>query len=162
MSFSQSRAIEDFYNKYKHHEDISKVELKGWVLKLVAKFTNEADATDDFLRKITKLRVLSMDHGNIVEKSDYNRLLKSVKSDRFEDLMHFKDGDGDVKILIREGGSSVTDILMLISGDDSFTLLSLEGKLKFSDIQNLSIDIEGAEHLEKISERKVHKPSPKA
>ncbi|GAB5552171.1 MAG: hypothetical protein Sapg2KO_17620 [Saprospiraceae bacterium] len=165
VSFSQSKAIEDFYNKYKHHEDISKVELKGWVLKLVAKFTDEADTTDDFLRKITKLRVLSMDEGNLVERSDYNQLLKKVKSDRFEDLMQFKDKDGDVTILIREGGSAVTDILMLISGDDNFTLLSLEGRLKFSDIQNLNldIDIEGAEHLEKVKKDKRKRgPSPKA
>lgn len=165
VSFSQSKAIEDFYNKYKNHEDISKVELKGWVLKLVAKFTDEADTTDDFLRKITKLRVLSMDEGNLVSKSEYNTLLKKVHSDRFEDLMHFKDGDGNVKILIREGASAVTDILMVISSEDSFTLLSLEGRLKFSDIQNLSLDldIEGAEHLEKVKKdgRKSHR-SPKA
>ena len=156
LSFSQSKAIEDFYNKYKNHEDISKVELKGWVLKLVAKFTDEADNTDDFLRKITKLRVLSMDEGNIVERADYNRLIKNVQSDRFEDLMYFKEGDSDVKILIREGASAVTDILMVISGDDHFTLLSLEGRLKFSDIQNLNldIDIEGTEHLGKVSKRK--------
>lgn len=156
VSFSQSKAIEDFYNKYKNHEDISKVELKGWVLKLVAKFTDEADTTDDFLRKITKLRVLSMDEGNLVEQSDYNQLLKKVKSDRFEDLMQFKDKDGDVTIMIREGGSAITDILMLISGDDNFTLLSLEGRLKFSDIQNLNldIDIEGTEHLEKVKKDK--------
>lgn len=158
-SFAQSKAIEDFYNHYKGQEDISRVELKGGILNLVAKFTDESDA-DEIIRKVTKLRVLDIDRGKLVSKSDLNRLEKAVKKDRFEDLMQIRDEGDDIHILIREQEGAVTDILVLIYGDDGFTMLSLEGKMRFKDIQNLSIEFEGGEHLEKVSDKDKAHESP--
>ena len=153
LAQSQSNAIQKFYNKYHDQDDISKVELKGWVLKLASTFADEEDA-DRLLSRITRLRVLSMDNGNLVSKSEYNSLLKAVRNDRFEDLMHFKEDGDNIQIMIREDRSSVTDILVLISGIEKFTLLSLEGKLKFSDIRELKIEVEGAEHFERVPNKK--------
>ena len=162
LAQSQSKAVQEFYNKYKDHNDISKVELKGWVLKLAATFTDEAEA-DKLLSRITRLRVLNMKNGSLVNKAEYNQLLKKVRGDRFEDLMHFKEDGDNIKILIREGKSHITDVLVLISGAEHFTLLSLEGKLKFSDINDLNIEVDGAEHFEKVPDkRRVHEQEPRA
>jgi hypothetical protein len=131
------------------------------VLKLAAKFADE-DNAGDFVRKVTKLRLLNMENGNLVSRSEYNRLVKSVQSDRFEDLMQIREDGDDIRIMIREKGSAVTDVLVLITGQDGFTMLSLEGKLRFKDIQQLNIDIDGAEHFEKVSEKRSSKPTPRA
>lgn len=149
ITFAQSKAIESFYNKYKGQEDISKVELKGWVLRLAAKFTDEDDA-GELVRKVTKLRLLNMENGNLVSRSELGHLVKAVQADHFEDLMQIREDGDDIRIMIREQGDAVTDILVLISGEDGFTLLSLEGKMRFKDIQNLTIDVDGGEHLEKV------------
>jgi hypothetical protein len=99
----------------------------------------------------------------MVNPAEYQRLVKAVRRDRFEDLMSIKDEDDNIQIMIREKGETVTDVLVLINGDDHFTLLSLEGKLKFSDLNNLHIDIDGAEHFEKVPERKTEpRSTPRA
>ena len=127
--------------------------MKGWVLKLAAKFTDEADA-DKLLERITTLRLLSMEKSDRSSKTDFLNLKKQVRQDQFEDLMHFRDKDDDIQIMIKEGRERVTDILVLIEVDEEFTLISLEGNLKFSDIQQLQFDIEGTEHLERVPERR--------
>lgn len=160
-SFAQSKAIEDFYNHFRGQEDISQVELQGGILNLVAKFTDESDA-DELIRKVTRLRVLNMDEGNLVSKSDLSRLVKAVKQDHFEDLMQIRDEGDDIQILIREQKGAVTDILVLIYGDDNFTMLSLEGKMRFKDIQNLDLEFEGGEHLEKVSKERSNESPDRA
>jgi hypothetical protein len=160
-SFAQSKAIEDFYNHYQGQKDISRVELQGGILNLVASFTDESDA-DELIRKVTRLRVLNMDEGNLVSKSDLGRLVKAVKRDRFEDLMQIRDEGDDIQILIREQKGAITDILVLIYGDENFTMLSLEGKMRFKDIQNLNIEFEGGEHLEKVAKERANESPDRA
>lgn len=158
---AQSQAVQDFYNKYKNQEDTEKVELKGWVLELASRFTDEAKG-EKLLERITRLRTLTMKNGSLVDRSEYNRLVKAVRRDHFEDLMNIKDADDNIQIMIREKGETITDVLVLINGSDSFTLLSLEGKLKFSDLNDLHIDIDGAEHFEKVPERRSGRSVPRA
>ena len=161
LLMGQSKVVQNFYNKYKNYEDTEEIELKGWVLKLAAKFTDEENG-EHLLSRITRLRTLTMQNGSLVSGSEYQRLVKAVHKDRFEDLMNFKDADDNIQIMIRESGETITDVLVLISGSENFTLLSLEGRLKFSDINDLHIDLDGAEHFEKVPERKANKPSPRA
>jgi hypothetical protein len=51
-----------------------------------------------------------------------------------------------------KSGSVIEELLLIVGSPDSFTLLSLTGKINLENISSLSktLDIEGAEHLEKI------------
>lgn len=158
-SYAQTKAIDQFYDQFQDNKDISRVELKGGILNLVAKFTNNSD-TEELVRKVTKLRVLDMKQGNLVSRPALNRLVKAVKKDRYEDLLQIRDEGDDIHILIRETEGAVTDILVLIYGADDFTMLSLEGKMRFKDIQHLNIEFEGADHLEKVPARNGSEPAP--
>lgn len=149
VCFGQSPAIQSFYSKYKEMENVTDIKLQGWVLKLASTFTDEEDA-ERILKKITHLRVLIMDEGNLVNATEYQRLIKSVKKDRFEELMKIKEDGANIDFLIREEGETITDVLILVSGEDGFVLLSLEGALQFKDLHNLEIDVEGGENFKKI------------
>lgn len=157
LCFGQSPAIQDFYNKYKNLKAVTDIKLQGWVLKLASTFADEEEA-ERLLRKITQLRVMVMEDGNLVTNSEYSRLLRSVRKDRFEELMKIKDGGDNIDILIREKGETITDVLVLISGEDGFVLLSLEGALRFKDLHQLNIDVEGGESFKKIPERRADVP----
>ena len=161
LSFSQSKTIKDFYNKYKHQEEVGKLELKGFVLRLAAKFADEEDA-DRLLSRITRLRVLSFDNGRTVPRSELKEFMRSIRKERFEDLMSIREEGDDIQIMIREEGVSISDVLVIIKGDDKFTMLSLEGKLKFNDIKQLNIDVEGGDYFQRVPEKRAHEPSPRA
>jgi hypothetical protein len=157
LLFSQTKAINKFYNKYKKLENVTDIKLQGWVLKLASNFADEEEA-EQMLKKITHLRVLVMEDGNLVSKQEYRQLKNDVKKNSFEELFKIKEGLTEIEFMIREDKESITDVLVLVNGDDEFVLLSLEGKLKFSDLNNLNLEIEGADHFKKIPEDKADIP----
>ncbi len=157
LCFGQSPAVKSFYNKYKNMEDVTDIKLQGWVLKLASTFADEGD-TEKLLKKITHLRVMIMDDGNLVKADEYKSLIKSVKKDRFEELMQIKEDGNKIDFFIREKGEAVTDVLIMVNSPDGFVLLSLEGALKFSDLRHLEIDVEGGENFKKIPENRSDVP----
>ena len=157
LCFGQSPAIQSFYGKYKDLENVTDIKLQGWVLKLASTFADEEDA-ERLLKKITHLRVLVMENGNLVKTSEYQQLIRSVKKDRFEELMKIKEDGANIDFLIREEGETITDVLILVSGEDGFVLLSLEGALQFKDLHNLEIDIQGGENFKKIPKNRGDVP----
>jgi len=154
---AQRAPIRSFYQKYKGMENTENIQLSGWVLKLAATFSQEEEA-GNLLRHISRLRVLTMDDGNIVPRSEFNQLLKQVRKDKFEDLMHIREDGEDVQILIREDKDRITDVLLLVHGKDSFTMLSLEGALRFKDLKDLKIDVEGGDQFQRLPEKRTTTP----
>ena len=148
LAFGQNKSIEKFYNKYKSQENVTDINLQGWVLELAASFSD--DESEKVLEKISKLRVLVIEEGNLVNSSEYKQLVKDIKNDSFEELMQFKDGNDKVDIMLKEKGNKITNLLLIARGNDGFIMLSLEGDLDWNDLKSLEIDVEGAEHLKKL------------
>ena len=157
FGWGQNPAIQHFYDKYKSMEQVQDIKLQGWVLELASEFSDEA-LGEQLLRKITQLRVLVMEAGNLVSPTEYRSLLRDVKRASFEELIKVKEEGQHVDLLIRERGDTITDVLVVISGTDGFVLLSLEGALKFSDLNDLNIDVRGADQFKKLPEKKSDIP----
>ncbi len=149
-SFGQSDAVKNFYAKYKNTENIVNVNIQGWILKMVATFSDEDDMPKDLIRKISHLRVLVFEDGNPISKKEYKNLLSDVKNDKFETLLTVRDGKDNVHLLVREEREIITDAIVLVRSDNEFVLVSLEGAFSLNDLKNLDLDIEGTDHFEKI------------
>lgn len=157
IGHSQTPAIKAFYDKYKNMENVQDVQLQGWLLNLASTFTDEEEA-GRLLKKITQLRVLIMEEGNLVNRQEYNALMKDLKKSQFEELIKIKEDGQNIEFMIREQEDTITDVLIVVNGTDDFVMLSLEGKLKFSDLNDLNIEVEGAEHFQKLPEAKKDVP----
>lgn len=157
FSTAQNPNVKAFYDKYMGHENVTNVSLQGWVLQMAANFTDDEDG-EQLLQKITKLRVMVMEEKNLVSKSDYQSLVKSIKKDRFEKLMQIRDGAEKIDFFIQEDGDEISNLLMLINGEEEFILVSVEGNLKFSDLKDLNFDIEGGDLFKKIPKKKKDVP----
>lgn len=153
LCLAQSKAINEFYNKYSQDEHFLDIKLSGGLLNLVASQTDD-EGDKQVIRKITALRALVLEEGQMVKKEDYARLLQGAKADSFEELIKVRDGGDHVEVLIREKGNAISHILLLVNGEDSFVLLSLEGLLQFSDLNDINIDVKGADFLRKLPERR--------
>ena len=150
--FSQAKSIEEFYSKFKNNEDVTSINLSGELIKFV--FTSADEETGKIANKISQLRVLIVEEGSIVNDKAYKQFLKNVKKDDFEELMRFKDGGDAVDFHLRVDGDIITDVLVTVYGKDGFVLLSLEGLFNFSDLNDFDLNIEGAEHLKRLPEKK--------
>ncbi|MCB0571983.1 MAG: DUF4252 domain-containing protein [Phaeodactylibacter sp.] len=154
---AQPEAIARFYDKYKAYENVTDVKLQGWLLEIASNFTDEGQAKK-ILDKITYLRVLVMEEGNLVTPNEYRHLIKDIHQSRFEQLFTVRDKGDDVGLYIREKGDTITDVLLLVNGSDGFVLLSLEGLLKFSDLNDLQINVDGAQHFKRLPEKRKDLP----
>ncbi|MFK8104949.1 MAG: DUF4252 domain-containing protein [Saprospiraceae bacterium] len=153
LSVGQNKAINNFYQKYKTYKNVTNVSLGGWVLKLATKYADD-DEAKEALRHVSRLKVLFMENGNIVEKTDVKQLLRQVRNDDFEELMTIQDGKSKVNIFIKENKKAITNLLIVVNGEDDFVLLSLKGELDFEDLSKLNIDVEGGEYLKKVPKKK--------
>ena len=157
LGYAQVPSLANFYNKYKKSENVRDIKIQGWLLKLAAKFADEPE-THNLLRKITYLRALIIESGNPVKSSEYSNLLRSLRQDEFEPLVQLREGRSRVDLLIRENSKHITDALVVVYGEEGFILLSIEGKLRFSDLNDLKFDIDGSEHFKKLPEEREALP----
>ena len=67
--------------------------------------------------------------------------------------MTVKENNSDITFLVRDsdGGNIVSELLLLVGGEEDFVLMSFEGKIPLNKIGKLAsgLNISGTEHLEK-------------
>lgn len=149
--FGQNRAINKFYNKYKHDENVTNLKVNGWLLKMAANYADDETA-EKMLKKVSQLRVLVIEGNDKVAKDDYSKLIKDVKKREFEDIFQIRDGLTKIRALVKSSGDDISNVLLLIEGEDEFIMLSLEGKLKFSDLNDIHFDVEGGDAFQQLPE----------
>ncbi len=152
---AQSEGIEKFYEKYMHLKEVDMIDLDGFLLNLAIEYSDDSDAKA-VKNAIHKLRIMNMDSINYVQKADKLALLRSLRTNKFEELIQVRDDGAKVDILIREEGNKITNLILVVDDVDNFVLLSLEGWIDWKHLENLEIDVEGSEHLEKISSKKKY------
>ncbi|MCI5082129.1 MAG: DUF4252 domain-containing protein [Saprospiraceae bacterium] len=149
---AQIEAVENFYQKYKSQQNITDVNLSGWLLKATSMVSSNDEADkDDFLKKITYFRALIMEESNPVKKSDFKKLKSDIRKAKFEELIKVKDGGSDIEILVKDDNGFITDAILLVNDKEDFVLLSMEGRFRLSDFENININIEGADHFKKAA-----------
>ncbi len=156
-AFAQ-QSVKKFYNKYKHKEDVTSIKVQGWMIKSVLAFVEDFEG-DDIVKKVTKLRVLTIENGNPVSAKDLHELVKDAKTESYEDLMTIRDGSTSVRFMIKENEEKIKNLLVFVSESDEFVLISLECNLKWNDLKNIDFDkVNGGEVFNKLPAKKENVP----
>ena len=148
---AQSESINRLVNKVKKsNKNCEKTDLSipGWLIRFGSNFVDEDDLDGvdiHFLgKKISHLRIVSIENKENVSTSDVSTFLQDVKKEGFEDLMVVKSDGDDVRFMIREKKDFIRDIVLLVNEKGSngdFVLLSLEGKFTMDDINKVMKDV---------------------
>ncbi len=151
-------SVKNFYNKYQNLDNVTSVKVQGWMIKTVLSVTDDFNG-DDLIKKVTKLRVLVIEDGTLVSKKDFNTLVLEAKTEAFEDLMTIREGMTNVRFMIKENDKKIQNLLVLISDNEEFVLISLECNLKWDDLKNIDFkNIEGGKYFEKLQLKKGTEP----
>lgn len=155
-AFAQD-AISKFFSKYQNDETFSQVTVSS---KMFALFTNmEADTPEDkeVLEAISKLKGL-----RILAKEDarnartlYKEAFTLIPIKEYEELMSVRDKDKDMKFLIKESGGKISELLMIMGGNEQFMVMSLFGEIDLKQVSRIGkkMDVKGLEHLEKMDKK---------
>jgi Domain of unknown function (DUF4252) len=150
-------AISKFFSKYQTDESFSQVTVSG---KMFGLFTNmEAETAEDkeILDAISKLKGL-----RILAKEDarnarilYKEAFTLIPMKEYEELMSVRDKDKDMKFLIKESGGKISELLMVMGGNEQFMVLSLFGEIDLKQVSRIGkkMDVKGLEHLDKMDKK---------
>ncbi|WP_276372978.1 DUF4252 domain-containing protein [Chryseolinea sp. H1M3-3] len=147
-------AISKFFSKYQTDESFSSVTVSS---KMFGLFTNmEADTPEDkeileAISKLKGLKILAKEDARTA-RSLYKEAFVLIPIKEYEELMAVRTDDKDMKFFIKETAGKVSELLMVVGGNEQFMVMSLFGEIDLKQIARIGkkMDVKGLEHLEKM------------
>jgi hypothetical protein len=158
-AFAQD-AISKFFSKYQADETFSQVTVSS---KMFGLFTNmEADTPEDkevldAISKLKGLRILAKQETRDA-RALYKEAFGLIPMKEYEELMSVRDKDKDMKFLIKENGGKISELLMVMGGNEEFMVMSLFGEIDLKQISRIGkkMNVSGLEHLDKMNKKDSH------
>jgi hypothetical protein len=154
-SFSQD-AISKFFTKYQTDDSFSSVTVSS---KMFGLFTNmEADTPEDkevleAISKLKGLRILAKQNARNAREL-YKEAFTLIPIKEYEELMSVRNEDKDMKFYIKESGGKISELLMVMGGNEQFMVMTLFGEIDLKQVSRIGkkMDVKGLEHLEKMGD----------
>lgn len=164
-AFAQD-AITKFFNKYQNDETFSVVNISSRMFGLFTKMeaeTAEDKEVLDAISKIKGLRILGKEDARNAREL-YKEAFTLIPTAEYEELMSVRDEDKDMKFMIKESGGKISELLMVMGGNDDFMVLSLFGEIDLKQVSRIGrrLDVKGLENLEKMDKKDDKKPLKKS
>lgn len=156
VASAQNDAIAKFFSKYQSDETFSQVTISGKMFSMMANITGETEEEKAMIASISKIKGLK-----ILSKSDarnsrelYKEAISMIPTNTFEELMSIRDKDKDMKFYTKESGGKISELVMVMGGNEEFMVLTLFGEIDLKDISKIgkSVNIDGLENLEKVKD----------
>ncbi len=150
-STAQNDPIQRFIETHQTLQTSSSVDLSGFVLDFAMHKEEGKQSSTSLRSRLTRLRVWSVEEGVTVPTGDILALRQALQAHDFEPLITIRKGSELIDVLLRENEAGITDVLLLINGEnDDFTLLNIQGLLRYEDLRELNLDVEGSEELKEL------------
>ncbi len=149
---AQNNAIDNLFSEYLDNDDFTVVSISGKMLNMMTGEGNDKE-TDDILSSLKSINILTTE---VATKSFYNTAKKKLYDNDFEELMKVRDKDSNVLFMVKgSDGKKVNELVLLVGEKDNAVLISFTGDIMLDKISKLgkSLNIEGAENLEKLEEK---------
>jgi len=153
---AQSDAIAKFFTKYQNDENFSQVNISGKMFSMMANLdgnTPEEKAMISAISKIKGLKILKRDETRL-SRDLYKEAMAMIPAGEFEELMTIRDKDKDMKFYTKESGGKISELIMIMGGNDEFLLMTLFGEIDLKEMGKIgrSVNIDGLQNLDKIKD----------
>lgn len=149
--FSQVDAISTYFNKYQEDTSFTVVYISPKMFEMISKLAEDEIEPEiqEVIKDLKGLRILTTERNGM---KYYNEVTKTLNLKSYEELMTVRDGDSNVRFVVKDSGDIIEELLLLVGSEDEFVMISFVGKIDLEKIAKLSnsADINGLEHLEKI------------
>lgn len=169
-AISQNSCIKKFYHEHKKEEGIRNFMIPGFLIWFSTGIANEIVDGEEaktflkFAKKFKTIRLLVQNNHNSISKVDYNQLIFDAKKGNYEELIYVKEKGKTFHIMGREKKDKLKNLLILVSSEDTFVMMSMKTKIKIKDLNSLINDLmkleKVREKLKKKEEDERVSPSP--
>ena len=150
VSEAKGGGFPDFYNKYKEREDFVSMSIKPGLLRLFV----GGDDRDlrQLMKHIKQLKMLIYDTNPDSVRYFSNELNDNFLSGRYDDLLVVKDGGDNVTFKVHMKDKRISELIMLVSDQESLVVLYLQGNIDLGEVKELSksVNIKGISNLNKL------------
>jgi hypothetical protein len=151
QGMSQADAITKYFNQYVEDTSFTVVYISPKMFQLISKLSeDEVDAdVQAVIKDLKGLKVLATERNGM---KYYNEAINKINVKEYEELMTVRDGDQNVRFVVKERNDVIEELLLLVGAPEQFVMISFVGKINLDQISKLSksADISGLEHLEKV------------
>jgi len=158
---AQDNAISKFFSKYQNDDSFSLVNISGKMFSMMANIegsTPEDKAMISAISKIKGLKILRKEEARN-SRELYKEAMSAIPSQEYEELMSVRDKDKDMKFYTKESGGKISDLVMIMGGNEEFMVLSIFGDIDLKEMSRIgkSVNIDGLKNLDKIKDDKKQK-----
>ena len=153
-SFAQNDAINTFFTKYQNDDSFSLVNISGKMFSMMANIEGTTQEDKDMIAAISKikgLKVLKKDGGRN-SRELYTEAISTIPTKEFEELMSIRQKDNDIKFFTKEAGGKISELVMVMGGNEDFLVMSVFGDIDLKEISKMSksVNIDGLNNLQNI------------
>ncbi|MEQ9513138.1 MAG: DUF4252 domain-containing protein [Balneola sp.] len=157
---AQDNAINSLFDKFADDEDFTKVTITSKMFSLFTEFEPEDPETKELTEAISKLKGLKILASDSIAnaKKYFQDATSQIRKSNFEELMSVRDGKEDMLFMIQEAGGKISELVMLVGGNDKFVAMSLYGEIDLKQISKISkgMKVNGMQYLENIDQDHDH------
>lgn len=152
---AQDDAISKFFSQYSNDDKFTNIYISKKMFSMFSEIPVDEDEKEvkEAISQLEGLRILTSEEVDGMKL--YNEAFKTLQGNSFEELMVIRDGDQQLKFLIKENKGKISELLMLSGEKSSFFILSLVGDIDLKQISKLSktMDVKGMENLENLDKK---------
>jgi Domain of unknown function (DUF4252) len=164
-ALAQENAISKFFSKYQDDESFSQVTISSRMFGLFTNMDVQKPEDKEVLNAISKikgLRILGKENARD-SRALYKEALAMIPQKEYDELMTVRDKDKDMKFFIKESGGKISELVMIMGGNDGFMVLSIFGEIDLKQISKIGqrMDVDGLKQLENLKDRDTTKDPKK-
>ena len=151
--------ISKFFSKYQADETFTNVNISSKMFGLFTQMDAESAEDKEVLDAISKLKGLKiLAKENARNSRELYKEALGLIPNNFEELMSVRDKDKDMKFMIDEKAGKISEMLMIVGGNEEFMILSIFGEIDLKQISRIGtkMNIKGLENLQNMD--KNHNP----
>ena len=162
ITFAQDHAISKYFSQYQKDKNFAKVSVTSKMFSLFTEIDTEDPDEQEVLEAMSKLKGIKAVVNEKAENSAqlYHDAIKTISADAsYEELMSVEDASENVMFMIRDNGSIINELLMIIGGNEKFMIMTLYGEIDLSQIARISriLKIKGMEEFQALEKKKDQK-----
>ena len=131
--------ISTTFSDYESNEDYSRVSISKKMFSIMANLNPEDEDEKELINTVSNLDGLKIIVADSTANPDklYKETLNRMPK-RFEELLTVNEKSEKIVFMIDEKDGMVSELIMVLRGEDQFILLDLFGKIDLKQISNLS------------------------
>ncbi len=152
---AQNKVVDKLFEKYADKEGYTSVVITKYMFGLFSNIeTEEDDEYVNMIKNLKSIRILSGPEQDASGVNFYDEVISKLPEGEYNELMVIHDSDQDIKFLIKEEKDIVTELLMVVGGENDNILISITGDIDMKAVSKLSesMGIQSMENLEKIDD----------